>query len=482
MGDGTLWGWILGIAVPLFYLLGFLGAIDAIMKARTPQGSTAWAISLLTVPFLALPLYWIFGRTRSKNYARLMRDFEGKIAPVLSQTGVDEDGPLQRFQATPSGTRGEPRAFQKLATLSFTHSNEAHLLVDGHATFGAIFAGIDAAQYYVLAQFYIIHDDEIGRAFQQKLIDAARRGVRVYLLYDGIGSHGLPKRYLETLEESGVVTSAFSEQRSAFRRFRLNFRNHRKTVVIDGVKAFVGGLNVGDEYLGRDKKLSPWRDTHLAVAGPAVLGVQLTYLRDWYYGREELLEVQWEPLLSPADQCALVLASGPSDELETCGLMFAHAIESAERRVWIATPYFVPDGRVLAALQVAALRGVDVRILTPRQSDSIFFKYVPYAYYPDVALAGVQVHLYENGFMHQKVLLVDEEYASVGTANLDNRSFRLNFEMMVLLNDDGFAREVADMLERDFAQSTLLTDDELKERSFAFRLATQLTRLFAPVL
>src|SRR5690606_12476175 len=205
-------------------------------------------------------------------------------------------------------------------------------------------------------------------------------------------------------------------------------------------------------------------------------------LKDWYYGREEVLEVEWRPTPAEDDLCALVLASGPADALETCGLLFAHAIESAEKRVWIATPYFVPDGAVLGALQLAAHRDVDVRILMPRQTDAWFFEYVPYAYLPDVARAGVKVFLYEEGFMHQKILLVDDDYAAVSTANFDNRSFRLNFELTVLAYDKEFCGEVEAMLEADLARSTQLTEEDLADRPFFFRLAVQTTRLMSPVL
>ena len=177
-----------------------------------------------------------------------------------------------------------------------------------------------------------------------------------------------------------------------------------------------------------------------------------------------------------------MLASGPADEVETCGLLYAHTIESAEERVWIATPYFVPDGRVLGALQLAALRGVDVRILMPRTSDSIFFKYVPYAYLDEVARAGVRVFLYEDGFMHQKVALVDRDFAAVGTANFDNRSFRLNFEATVVARDEGVCDRVAEMLERDLEQTTEIGLEDIQNKSFAFRFAANATKLMAPVL
>ena len=482
--DGSVLAWIAAIGVPLGYVLGGLSALDAVMKTRTAQGATAWVIALISMPFVALPLYWVFGRAKFAGYTQTLKEFDAEVDVQLQNA---REGALKKWLVHPEDqedlrSRGEMLGFRDLSTLAFTRGNGLRLLVDGKATFEAIFDGIDAAEDYVFAQFYIIHDDQIGRAFQEKLLQAARRGVRVYLLYDEIGSYKLPRRYLRDLRAANVHVSGFSGDRGWLGRFRINFRNHRKIVVVDGKRAFVGGLNVGDEYLGRDPKISPWRDTHLAVEGPVVQGLQFSFLRDWYYGSQETPDVRWELTPSDKDQCALVLASGPADELETCGLLFAHAIESAEKRIWIATPYFVPDGRVLGALQLAALRGVDVRIIMPRQSDSIFFKYVPYAYFPEARNAGVKIYLYEEGFMHQKVLLVDEDYGAVSTANLDNRSFRLNFEVTCLANDTAFCGDVAAMLERDFERSTRLTEEDLADRSFFFRLASQTTRLLAPVL
>ncbi|MEM9759815.1 MAG: phospholipase D-like domain-containing protein, partial [Pseudomonadota bacterium] len=266
-------------------------------------------------------------------------------------------------------------------------------------------------------------------------------------------------------------------------RFRINFRNHRKIVVVDGRQAFVGGHNVGDEYLGLDETLTPWRDTHLAVEGPMVQGLQLSFARDWFYGKSEVPDgLVWDLEASDRDQHAIVIASGPADEFETAGLLYTQAIAAATERVWIASPYVIPDGAVLSALQSAALRGVDVRVVMPRMVDSWYFKYAPYAYLPDIEAAGGQVYLFEDGFLHQKVILVDDAYAGVGTANFDNRSFRLNFEVTLLAHDADFAAEVAAMLDADLARSTRLTAEELANQSFAFRLATQGTRLLAPIL
>ena len=476
--------WAVGIALPVIQILGVLSAFDAVMKARTPQGSTAWAVALVLLPVLTLPLYWVFGRSRFAGYVEALRDLNAAVETRLEEA----HDRLAKWVVHPEHaeddrTASELRGFSRLARVPFMRGNGLRLLVDGAATFAAIFAAIDAAEEYVLAQFYIVHDDDLGREFQRRLLAAAARGVRVYFLYDEVGSHSLPRHYSRRLREAGVEVSRFSGERSWLGRFRINFRNHRKIVVVDGRAGFVGGLNVGDEYMGRDPDLSPWRDTHLAAEGPVVQGLQLSFVRDWYYSRGDVIDgLQWDLETSERDQDALVLASGPADPLETCGLLYAQAIAAAEDRVWIASPYFVPDGMVLGALQAAALRGVDVRVLMPRMVDSWIFKFVPYAFLPDVERVGVKVFLYEDGFMHQKVILVDEDYAAVGTANFDNRSFRLNFEVTCLAHDRAFCADVAAMLEADLARATRLTEADLEKKSLPFRLAARGTRLLAPVL
>lgn len=471
--------WALTLGTVVLYTAAAGSTVHAIMTARTPQGGTAWIIGLLSMPLFVLPIYWVFGHAKFGDYVEALRQLEDDIRERLDDL---RDDVRERFVAEPDDERGEQRAFRDLSTLPFTRGNSARLLVDGHAAFDAIFEAIEAAEHYVLAQFFIIHEDQIGRRFQEALIAAAQRGVRTYLLFDEVGSASLPRRYVRALREAGVHVTPFSGRRAWLGRLRLNFRNHRKAVVADGRRAILGGINVGDEYLSRDPDFGHWRDTNLDVAGPSVQGVQLSFFRDWYWSTGEVLDLEWEPRASDEDRRALVLATGPADELETCGLFYAHAIQSAEKRVWIASPYFVPDGGVLTALQLAALRGVDVRLLIPRKADHLPFKYVHYAYLDQTDPAGVKTYLYEDGFMHQKVFLVDDDFAAVGTANLDNRSFRLNFELTVLYADAGFAGDVAAMLEEDFTQSTRFTLDDYRAKPFPFRLAARTTRLLAPIL
>ncbi len=474
---------VLAVAVPVAFVFGVLSALDAVMHARTPQGSAGWAVALVTAPFVALPLYWFFGRTHFREYVRDMRalntrldatldgDDRRALVPFLYKDDADDD-------------RGERAAFGRLARLPFTRGNGARLLIDGAETFPAILDALARAERSILFQFYILRDDALGQRFADVLIERARAGVDVCVLYDDIGSIGLSRAYRRRLRDGGVRVSGFPGRRSLFQRFRLNFRNHRKIVVVDGLVAFTGGLNIGDEYLHGTRKMGPWRDTHLRVTGPLVLALQLSFVKDWHFSTGTLPPgIAWTPVAAAdEDRVGIVVDSGPADEVETGSLLYAHAIASAERRVWISTPYFVPDGAVFSALQIAALRGVDVRILMPRASDSVLFRFVPYAYLPDIERVGVTACLYERGFLHQKILLVDDDYAAVSSANLDNRSFRLNFEVTTLFCDRAFCGDVERMLERDFDGATPLGPDDLSGRSLAFRIAVRVTRLLAPVL
>jgi len=462
----------------VLHLLGVLSAVRAVMTARTPQGSIAWAISLITFPYLALPLYWIFGRDKFYGYrvarndrdlkVRFLRDRETERA-VLPMTEVD---------------RSTVKIFEGLAHMRFRGGNEARLLIDGEETFKAIFAGIDSAKEYVLVQFYIVRDDGLGRALKERLIAAARRGVRVSFLYDDIGSYGLTKAYIEELTKASVDIRPFRNSRGNFRkRYQINFRNHRKIVVVDGHLAYVGGHNVGDEYLGKDPKLGFWRDTHVELRGPTVTQVQISFIEDWNWASNVLPIVNWD--LSPVGdpgKTAMIIPSGPADKCDTCGHYYLEAINTARKRVWIASPYFVPDFPVTAALQLAALRGVDVRILLPSTTDSLLVYLASFSYLKDMLPWGVKMFRYEKGFLHQKVMLVDDVWSSVGTANFDNRSFRLNFEVTVMVADKKFNGEVGAMLEKDLSDSRPVALTDLTQKSFPYRLAVQIARLLAPIL
>ncbi|MDX1395626.1 MAG: cardiolipin synthase [Gemmatimonadota bacterium] len=470
---------LLGAIVALFAVLGVVSALRAVMTARTPQGSIAWVGALLTIPIVSVPLYWIFGRARFHGYVDVRRDHDrgvgkliGDVTPIISEFVVDIPPHF-----------GEGRALTALANLPYTRGNDTKLLIDGEETFDAIFDIIDTAESYILSQFFIVNDDDLGRRYKERLIARARDGVRVFFLYDEIGSHKMTRRYLADLREGGVEVTGMNTTRGLTNRFQINFRNHRKIVLADARHAVVGGLNVGDEYLGLHPTLTPWRDTAILVEGPEALAIQLSFVEDWYWARREVPELTWKPRASTnGDRVVFVLPSGPADEFETCGLFFRHAINTAKERVWIATPYFVPDEGTLGALELAAMRGVDIRILIPGLPDKPFIKLAAMSYVTEMARAGVSMYEYGEGFLHQKVMLVDDRATSIGTANFDNRSFRLNFELSVITVDEAFGAEVEAMLEADFARSTLIRAEDVESRSIVHKVGRRVARLFSPIL
>lgn len=463
------------LALILMQLCALFFAVRAIDRARTPQGSVAWVVFLIAAPYLAVPAYLFLGSAKFQGYSIARRESERVV-----------EG-LARFAKThPPRSTDDPgvvRGFEGIARMPLCGGNGFDLLVDGERTFAAIFAELEAARDYVLIQFYIIHDDDIGRALQARLIDCAERGVSVLLLFDAVGSSKLPQGWLDRLTEAGAQVMNVHALRGPKSRFQLNFRNHRKTVVVDGRTGFIGGLNVGDEYMGRHPVLSPWRDTHCRLTGPVVAQLQLVFVEDWHWATGELSfdMLNWTPDLEPDGMDALIVATGPADEMETGSLFYIASISAARERIWIASPYMVPENDVLAALKLAALRGVDVRILTPEAVDHRIPWLAALAYFDELEEANVQIWRYREGFMHQKVVLVDDQFACVGTTNLDNRSFRLNFEAMAMLFDRRATAEVAAMLKADFSRSKRL-GLRLVERPRLQRYGAPFARLFAPLL
>lgn len=470
---------LLAVILPLIELAGILAAIHAVFNVRTAQGAVAWAISLITFPWLSLPAYAVFGRNKFRGYVYLRSNKSLEIRHV-----IDNALARGRQQGLVVDPRNEAeRGLVRLTAMPFTCGNRLQLLIDGRDTFARIFRAVEEARNYLLVQFFIVRDDETGRRLQRALTRKAAAGVRVFFLYDEIGCYRLPDGYLHGLRSAGIQTSAFSTTRGPTNRFQINFRNHRKIVVADGTTALVGGHNVGDDYQGRHPRFGRWRDTHLAMEGPAVLAAQFSFMEDWYWATGKIPSLNWQPQPAAAEDGSrtLVAATGPADRLETCQLLFLHLINHTRRRLWIASPYFVPDVEVTAALQLAALRGVDVRVLLPEKPDHRLVYLASFAYYHRILPLGIRLVRYTAGFMHQKVLLADDT-AAVGTANLDNRSFRLNFEITVLNDQPEFVRQVARMLQADMDQSREVTMADYHNARFAFKLAVRSARLLAPIL
>jgi cardiolipin synthase len=465
--------------VAAFYAAGIAASVHAIMTTRTETGAIAWSVSLVAMPFVAVPAYLVFGRSKFEGTVEAYEERKGEIDSIVAE--------FRKHQEPWNDSAGrhyaEYEAVRNLAKVDITRGNRAELLINGDATFDSILAGVATAQEYVLFQFYMFHDDGLGRRVQQALIERARAGVRVYMLYDEIGSGGLPRRYVDELRAAGVQVSSFKPTKGSRNRFQLNFRNHRKMVVVDGMTGWVGGHNVGDEYLGLDPDFSPWRDTHVRLEGPVVIQLQAVILSDWYWATRELPEVTWVPKAAEgSDVRAMIVPFAPSQRHETAGLFFVTALNAAKKRIWLSAPYFVPDEAVIKALELAALRGIDVRIITTGKPDSLPVYMAAFHYIDQLRDLGIKFYAYQPGFLHEKVMLIDDEISSVGTPNFDNRSFRLNFEVTAVISDKQFASEMEAMFEKDFAHAVIIDPESLDKKPFWWRFSVSLSRLAAPVL
>jgi cardiolipin synthase len=464
---------LLGIT---FHAAGVYFGIQAVLISRTPQAAIGWGLALAFLPYLAIPLFLVFGESRFSGYMLAGVDGQPELDAVLKQA----QRVLAPFRASflDKYSDAEQLAFG-LRGLPPTKGNSCRLLIDGKETFRTIFEAIDNARNYIIVQFFIIRDDGLGGALKEKLLAASRRGVRCWLLYDRVGSKNLPRSYLNELLDFGVSVQAFVTNRQFGRQFQMNFRNHRKLVVVDGEVAFFGGLNAADEYLGLGV-LGSWRDTHLQLEGPAIVALQLSFLEDWYYACREVPNIPFEPR-SVGRQTVLACASGPAQSWNVTGATFGEIIHDVRERLWIASPYFVPDPMLQAALGHAALRGVDVRIILPQRPDHLLPWLSSYTFYPTMRQAGVKIWRYQRGFMHQKALLADDDLSIIGSVNMDFRSFMLNFELSGIVQDSGFAKTVEKMFEKDFARSEAENLNKFEKGKFSFRLKCRLAALMSPL-
>ena len=467
------------LAASFFYILGIISAVHAVMNTRTSQGAIAWALSLITLPVIAVPAYWVFGRRKFEGYVLARKaspDVTEQIPERLKET-------LAPYISDYGDSHPATRAAERLARVALMNGNDCELLIDGEATFESIFKGIDEAEDYILVQFYIVHADGLGKELKSRLIKKADQGIRVYFLYDELGSLGLPASYIDELRQAGVQITSFNTRKGKHNRFQLNFRNHRKVVVVDGKVTWIGGHNVGDEYLGKDPKIGRWRDTHVKITGPAALAAQVSFIEDYQWAMNELPPLTWIPTASPKGNIpVLIVPTGPADKAETAMLMFVHIINSARQRIWISSPYFVPDESVMSALTLARLRGLDVRILIPEMPDNKLMYFAAYDYFDELSECGIEFYRYQDGFIHEKVMLVDNALSAIGTANFDNRSFRLNFEITALIGDQAFASNVEHMFNDGFAVSRQMQPGDYDAKPFWFKLAVRVCRLMSPVL
>lgn len=461
-------------------------AVILLLEFRRPQRALAWMFLSFCCPPAGLLFYYFLGRDYWQR-SRISR----RCTPLLSGIRNHLSGKIHIINsAADSGNpelkhhQGLMELFSKLAEIPVTGRNSCRVLWSGREAFEDMLALMEEARENIHLEFYIFRDDEIGGRFQEVLIRKARQGVRVRMLCDGMGSHGLGKGFIRSLQKAGVEVHFFLPPLTSLLERRFNFRNHRKIMVIDGRVGFTGGMNVGDDYIGKDPKRGYWRDTHLRLEGDAVYHLQYIFLKDWRLAAGDILS---HPRFFPAHNCTekeavLIVPSGPDGAVDASQEMYFAALCSARHRIWITSPYFIPDPSVCRALKHAVLSGVDVRIIIPAVPDNMLVYQASLSYLENLQDAGVKFYRYTKGFMHSKMILVDSVLATVGSANLDMRSFYSNFELSAVLLSPGAVATLAAGFERDLQHSEFIDPEKFRERGENVKLIQGLCQLFSPLL
>jgi cardiolipin synthase A/B len=454
--------------------------IVLLTKKRQPVATVAWMIAIVTMPYLGAFLFTVFGINRVRRRVQSRQAATRSISRVLPEMGEHHQLSRERLNQTQCDLL---RLAERLTHARPTADNRIQLLTDARQTFLEIETAITAATMSIHLEYYIWQPDRLGTEIRDLLIKKARDGVQVRFLYDSIGSGKLTHRFLQPMRDAGIRVATFVPGQSFRERWSINLRSHRKIVIVDGQVGFTGGMNVGDEYLGRDPFFGQWRDTHLRLAGPTVLQLQEVFATDWYYATGEELSRAAFPLPTEfGSDCAQVVADGPdTDDSKFHTLMFA-AINRAERQLTLATSYFVPPPPLVSALETAALRGVRTRVMLSGPKTYWATRQAARAYYDSLLAAGVEIYEYQVGQFHPKTLTVDGCWALVGTPNFDARSLYLNFEVGVILYDRSLAEQLEHQFDEDVPNAWHVDPNNWSGRSTWERLKENFCLMFSPVL
>lgn len=478
---------ILEIFTTLFTLTIFFIAIVIFFENDDPTKTLAWLLILIFLPGLGFILYVLIGR----KFQKIKRFKKKGLANLAELNKITKDESLSINGGQEYINRHIPHK-KKLITLiantasaPFTLNNKTRVFNNGPATFRSFFSAIEKARHHIHLEFYIFRDDKIGTRLKELLLEKARQGVKVRIIYDGYGSFKLGKDFLDQLKANNIQTACFSPVIFPLFNNRINYRNHRKILVVDGKVGFVGGINIGDEYLGKSRDFANWRDTHLSIQGDAVKFLQYIFIQDWYFiTKEKITGDIYYPKCSEkmGQELIQIAASGPDSPWEPIMQMYFSMIATGEKSIYLTTPYFIPNESIFMAIKNAALSGLDVRIIIPGKPDSRFVLWASMSYLKELLEAGVRVYQYQKGFIHSKTLVVDGLVSSIGTANMDLRSFKLNFEVNAFI----YNHQVAQILQQDFftdlKDSIEISYYDYQKRPLALRFMESTARLFSPLL
>ena len=474
----------------IYIIVVFIVCISILVNTETPSKALGYLLLVISFPVLGIILYFSVGLNyRKKELYRKKLEIDNQEFPKLEQKAATLSYNTLLRNKEKIGDFFQLASFSR--NKSFTSdNNNATLLINGEEKFPDLIKSIRKAKHHIHIQYYIYKNDEIGNQLAQELIKKAREGVIVRFIYDDFGSRKIRKNIVKQLREAGVEAYPFYKINLIMLANRMNYRNHRKIVVIDGVIGYVGGINVADNYINKskDKEKLFWRDTHLKVVGTSVINLQFTFLTDWNFCANQKLPFSndYFPMENKdnvyGNHLIQIVSSGPDSKHPKIKYTLIQAILTAKHEVCITSPYFIPDKSFLDAIIIAALSGISVKLLVPCKSDSIIINTTTQSYFQELMDAGVEIYTYNKGFVHAKTMVCDQKVSIVGTANLDNRSFDLNFEINAIIFDDEIATELKEVFENDLASSTKIISKEWSKRPWYMKLLERILHLFSSLM
>lgn len=484
-----------GISATYFWRMDNLMVINILLallivffQRREPRTVWTWLLVLYFIPILGFILYLLLGQNYRKNKMFRLKEIEGYVKYAIRRQEESiyrkklrlRDPEMERFQDLMLYNLNESQSV-------LTDNNDVRIFTDGKEKFKALIAEMEHAGKYIHIQYYIIKNDELWQKIEEVLIRKVQQGVEVRILFDSMGCRTMRNRDWRRLEDAGIEVAEFFPALLGKLQLRVNFRNHRKIVVIDGRVGFVGGFNVGREYLGLDKKFGYWRDTHLCIEGSAVTTLAVRFVLDWNYAAKENLFLEDHLFEIPnyvrnGQDPVQIISSGPDSKSADIRDNYLRLINKAKDHIYLQTPYFIPDDSIKDALYIAAKSGIDVRIMVPCKPDHPLVYWATYSYLGDMIDAGAKCYVYNNGFLHAKGITVDGLVSCYGTANMDIRSFQLNFEVNATIYSAATTRKLEEAFEEDIRKSTLITRKIYDNRTVVVRIKEQFSRLFSPLL
>jgi cardiolipin synthase len=457
-----------------------------LLDNRRPEKTIAWALVLIMLPVAGLIAYMVMGRNLRKEKLldrKSLMDDERVIRLRTQQLNHLLKNELE-FSDAVQDKKNIITFLLKSSKAILSEFNSINHFTKGSDAFESIFNDLERARHHIHLEYYIFEPDSTGSSVKNILIQKARQGVEVRFIYDSVGSWGLTRKFLNEMKDAGVETREFLPVQFPWFTSRVNYRNHRKIIVIDGTVGYVGGMNVADRYIDGTPKLGAWRDSHLRLEGGSVKALQLVFCVDWDFVNGSAManvENYFPPTIIKSRKFVQIAASGPDSETSYMMETFFATMVTARKNIYITTPYFLPNESILTALRTAAFAGVEIKIIIPRKSDSYMVSFASLSYIQSLLKLGIRVFFYRKGFIHAKTMTVDSIISSVGTANMDYRSFDYNLEVNAIIYDEEFAREMEDQFNRDLEFSEEIFLDRWRKRKLTDKIRQSAARLFAPI-